>query len=114
MTPRAEVGAGKRPGEPGDFIGDKPRGMQHEPGLIAVGIDIDIDMDIDNEARALRCKARDHALENGPGADTDERLVAATHSPREPAGQHGPETRGPSPVEPGSPLAVIKVGPLPR
>src|SRR6185312_16446641 len=69
-----------------DPVGDDRQAERREAPRIAIGVE--------NEAVALRLKPLDDAGENRAPTNLAQRLVAAAHSPREPAGQNDARRAG--------------------
>jgi hypothetical protein len=66
--------AGKRTGMTRHIVGDDGQAGGGEAGRVPVGIE--------GKSRALRCEAREHAIENRGAADLDQQLVAAARRER--------------------------------
>ena len=83
---KARQNAGKRTREGRHAVGNDRRAEACESPWIPIGADDDVGTG--------RPQPRQHPLEDGDAADLDERLVAAAHAARTPAGQDKAERCG--------------------
>ena len=86
-----------RPVEGGEDAGERPRKARHvvgNHGQPEIGEARRIAVGVDDQPVALRRQAFDDALEDGSAGEPPQRLVAAAHAPRQPAGEEHAEGGG--------------------